>query len=129
VNLTTVRIVGACSGSSGSRCAINAFERGGIFDVAQSAGKLEVSNLILKGATKGGAFRMVYGSSGTCTNCDFESNSGASFVTHASVGVCTQCRFIANTGALTHSEWSSGKTECRSRKLQFEILVLLVVGK
>jgi len=51
----------------------------------------------LRRYTKGGAFRMVYGSSGTCTDCDFKSNSGSSFVTHAAAGVCTRCRFVSNS--------------------------------
>lgn len=50
-------IVGACSGNVGNKCTIDAGDRGGIFDVAQSAGRLEASNLVLKSATKGGAFR------------------------------------------------------------------------
>jgi hypothetical protein len=36
---------------------IDAGDRGGIFDVAQSAGRLEARNLVLNSATKGGAFR------------------------------------------------------------------------
>ena len=41
----------------------------------------------------GPAFRMIYGSSGACTDCDFKLNSGSSFVTHAAAGVCTRCRW------------------------------------
>jgi len=41
----------------------------------------------------GPAFQMIYGSSGACTDCDFTSNSGSSFVTHAAAGVCTRCRW------------------------------------
>ena len=52
VNRTTVHIVGACSENAGGKCTIDAGDRGGIFDVAQSAGRLEASNLVLKSATK-----------------------------------------------------------------------------